>query len=195
MTALDEKSALRERLVCARAAWPPPERAAASLLAAQILEHTPAWRSAATVGLYAPMGAELDTGPLCERAARAGKRVAWPFLRPGRIALEFAACKASDLVPGPLRTREPPRGAAEVPLAELDLVVVPGVAFDASGHRLGRGGGHYDATLALLPASVVRIGLAFELQVVPEVPSEAHDAPVDAIVTERRLVSVPRALR
>ena len=191
----DEKRALRDRLVRTRAAWPPSERARASAAAAAILAETSGWRSAATVALYAPMGAEVDTRPLSERAAAEGKRIAWPFLEPGALALRFGSCEVADLVGGPLGTREPPRLAAPVALAEIDLVVVPGVAFDARGRRLGRGRGHYDATLSLLPSRAERVGLAFELQLVPAVPAEAHDAPLDAVVTEQRLIRVPRALR
>jgi 5-formyltetrahydrofolate cyclo-ligase len=73
-------------------------------------------------------------------------------------------------------------------------VLVPGVAFDARGRRLGRGRGHYDATLAGLPASARRVGLAFELQIVSAVPQEPHDALLDTIVTEARvLVPLPAA--
>jgi 5-formyltetrahydrofolate cyclo-ligase len=71
---------------------------------------------------------------------------------------------------------------------ELDLVVVPGVAFDAEGRRLGRGGGYYDATLALLPRGAARLGVAFEIQVVPAVPEEPHDVRLDGVVTEARVL-------
>jgi 5-formyltetrahydrofolate cyclo-ligase len=84
--------------------------------------------------------------------------------------------------------REPPPDLPAVPLSEIELVLVPGVAFDGSGRRLGRGRGHYDATLAALSPAAVRIGLAFELQIVAAVPCEPHDMPLDAIVTERRVL-------
>ncbi len=74
-----------------------------------------------------------------------------------------------------------------MPLPSIDLIAVPGVAFDASGRRLGRGGGYYDATLAQLPAGAVRVGLAFEVQIVPSVPDEQHDATLDTVVTERMI--------
>jgi 5-formyltetrahydrofolate cyclo-ligase len=99
--------------------------------------------------------------------------------------MEFAACAPGDLVAGALGGREPPPSAPAVPPAEIDLVLVPGVGFDPSGRRIGRGRGHYDATLAALPRATA-VGLAFEAQVVPEVPAEAHDARLAAVVTERR---------
>ena len=77
-------------------------------------------------------------------------------------------------------------------LADLDLVLVPGVAFDGAGRRLGRGAGHYDATLAALGPRGRAVGLAFEAQLLAEVPCEAHDAHLDALVTEARVALLAR---
>ena len=195
MDVVSEKSVLRERLLRSRAALPERDRAAASQASAEILESLPAWRAARAVALYSAVGAEVDTSELAERALRAGKRLAWPLLAAGQKALRFASCRSSDLVAGPMGTRQPPPAAPLAAFEELDLVVVPGVAFDELGRRLGRGGGHYDATLALLPERTVRVGLAYELQVVSRVPWEPHDARVDVVATERRLLSAPRPLR
>jgi len=104
--------------------------------------------------------------------------------------MEFAACALDDLVAGPARVLEPPASAPAVPSIEVDLIAMPGLAFDVLGRRLGRGRGHYDATLAGLPRRAFRAGLAFESQVVPEVPAEPHDERVDAVVTEARLLPV-----
>ncbi|HVP67354.1 MAG TPA: 5-formyltetrahydrofolate cyclo-ligase [Anaeromyxobacteraceae bacterium] len=191
----EAKRVLRERLVRIRAALPEPARAAAARACAGLVEGLPAWKRARTVALYAPIGAEVDTSELVRRALAGGKRVAWPVLRAGRVALDFAACAPEELVAGALGTREPPASALAVPPAEIDLVVVPGVAFDESGNRLGRGRGHYDATLAGLPGTASRVGLAFEIQLVPLVPREDHDAPLDAVVTERRVCAASRPLR
>ncbi len=195
MTVIDEKRALRELLVRSRASLPADERATRSAAAAKVLTCLPAWERARTVALYAPLGAELDTAEAARLALSTGKRLAWPRLRPGTLALEFGACRPAELVAGPLRALEPPAAAPRVPVEEVDLLVVPGVAFDATGRRLGRGRGFFDATLALAPRSTLRLGLAFELQIVAEVPCEAHDAPVDAVVTERRVIPEDRALR
>jgi 5-formyltetrahydrofolate cyclo-ligase len=114
--------------------------------------------------------------------------VAWPRIRPGDRCLDLAEAAPGELVPGPVRALEPPPGALAVNPGEVDLVVVPAVAFDAQGHRLGRGGGYYDATLAVLPPRCFRAGLAFDLQIVPSLPLEPHDARVDAVVTESRVI-------
>jgi 5-formyltetrahydrofolate cyclo-ligase len=184
----ERKRALRAEMLAARMRLPPAARAAASRALAGRVASLPAFAAAGTVALYPAMGAEADPAEVARRALAAGKRLAWPRLEPGGLRLAFAACAPEDLVPGPAGTREPPPGAAPVPLEEIDLLLVPGVAFDARGQRLGRGRGHYDATLAALPRRSARVGLAFETQLVPEVPREAHDAPLDAVVTERRVV-------
>jgi len=188
MSLPDEKRELRQRLLAERARLPAADRAAAALGAAERLASLPAWAAARTVALYAPVGAELDTAEIARRARAAGKRLAWPRLGPGAQAMEFAACEPEQLVAGPFGTREPPSGIPALPPGELHLVLVPGVAFDAAGRRLGRGRGHYDATLAALPGATARVGLAFESQLVPAVPVEPHDARLDALVTERRVL-------
>jgi len=182
------KRALRERLFAVRSGLPPAAREAASLAIAARLVELPAWRRARTVALHAPLGAEVDTAELARLALAAGKRVAWPRISPAGPALEFACCGADELVPGPARALEPPPTAPAVPLGAIDLVVVPGVAFDASGRRLGRGRGHYDATLSRLGPGTARVGLAFDEQVVDRVPVEAHDVPLDAVVTGSRVL-------
>jgi len=175
-------------MLAARTALSPDERASASLAIASRLESLPAWSGAGTIALYAAMGSEVDTAGLARRARAAGKRVVWPRLASQGPAMDFAACEAGDLVAGPARALEPPASAPSVPAAQIDLVAVPGVAFDRRGGRLGRGRGHYDATLARLPRGAFRVGLAFESQVVAAVPAEPHDEPLDAVVTESRVI-------
>jgi 5-formyltetrahydrofolate cyclo-ligase len=138
------------------------------------------------------MGSEVDTSAVATLARADGKRLAWPRLREGERAMEFAACDQAALVDGPRGTREPPPALPAVPAGEIDLVLVPGLAFDGDGRRLGRGGGHYDATLAALPRATA-VGLAYEAQVVPAVPAEPHDARLAAVVTERRTLLPARA--
>ena len=183
-----EKRILRERLIAVRSGLPLASREAASLAIAARLASLPAWVRARTVALHAPLGAEVDTAELARLARAAGKRIAWPRISSTGVVLEFACCGADELVPGPARALEPPRTAPSLPLDALDLVVVPGVAFDASGRRLGRGRGHYDATLARLRPGTARVGLAFEEQVVERVPVDPHDVPLDVVVTGSRVL-------
>jgi len=182
------KRTLRDRMLALRSGLPAAFRQAASLDVATRLTALPAWDRAGTVALHAALGAEVGTAEIAHRATAAGKRIAWPRLAASGRAMEFAACGAADLVPGPSRALEPPASAPVVPPDAIDLAVVPGVAFDARGGRLGRGRGHYDATLALLRPGAARVGIAFEVQVVPEVPGEPHDVALDAVVTEKRVI-------
>ncbi|QDV46251.1 5-formyltetrahydrofolate cyclo-ligase family protein [Stieleria neptunia] len=98
-----------------------------------------------------------------------------------------------DLSPGAFGILEPRaerRGGADrsVAAAELDLIVVPGVAFDPKGGRLGHGRGFYDRLLARVRAETVLVGVAFECQIVPHVPLDDHDVSMDWVVTEQRLI-------
>ena len=81
---------------------------------------------------------------------------------------------------------EPRAGCREIQLGDVDWVLVPGVAFDAAGRRLGYGGGYYDRLLPLLPTTVPRVAGAFDLQIVEAVPAAAHDIGVDCVITESR---------
>jgi 5-formyltetrahydrofolate cyclo-ligase len=182
------KKLLREQAVAARARLSPGERATRSHAIADRVALLDGFRRARTVALYVPVGAEVDTGEIARCATAAGKTLVWPRSVAGGRKMEFAACFPGDMVPGPMGAPEPPTWARAVPAESIDLIVVPGLAFDASCGRLGRGGGHYDATLAAMPPRAPRVGLAFEAQLVPQVPREAHDVALDAVVTEDRLL-------
>jgi 5-formyltetrahydrofolate cyclo-ligase len=141
------------------------------------------------VGLYAPLPDELST-ELIERAAReAGKRVALPRMQPGR-RLEFVWNRSfEDLRPGRYGVLEAPAGGELASLGELGLLVVPGVAFDRAGGRLGRGAGYYDRALAARVGSGPhRFGFAESSQIVEEVPMEEFDQRMDAVVTAREII-------
>ena len=183
------KDALRERMRAVRSDLAPAVREAASRAIASRVAALPAWTGARTVALYPSAGSEVDAWELGRLALASGKRVAWPRLTGSARTMEFACCAPEELVPGPARVLEAPPSAAAVPLEELDLVVLPGLAFDPAGRRLGRGRGHYDATLVRLRRGAVRIGLCFEAQVVDRVPTEPHDVPLDAVVTESRVLA------
>ncbi len=182
------KAALRQEMLAARRGLSAEDRAAASRAIAARVIALPAFAAARTVAVYRPMGAEVDTAPIVASALGAAKRVAWPRIAGGAPGLGFAACFPAELVPGPRGTLAPPPGAPEVPPASLDLVLVPGLAFDAAGRRLGRGGGYYDSALAAVAGRTLLVGLAFDCQIAPEIPVDPHDARVDLVATESRLL-------
>lgn len=164
-----------------RDALSPEARAAASLVIAEraVAETVGARR----VALYAPKGSEVDTAAL-DRALRAqGIELVYPVVVDGEKQLVFRVAAPDELVPARYGLREPAREAPAIALDALDVIFVPGIAFDRQGGRVGWGRGHYDATLAATPGAR-RIGLAFDCQVQDRVPAEPHDALLHAVVTE-----------
>jgi 5-formyltetrahydrofolate cyclo-ligase len=186
------KRALREELVAARLRLSPAERAARAGRIAERVLALEAFARAGTIAVYSALGAEVDPAPIAAAAAARGKSLAYPRVVRGEQALRFARCAADALVAGDHRTLEPPPGSEPIAPDQIELALVPGVAFDVACRRLGRGRGHYDATLTALAPGALRVGLAFELQIVAEVPEEAHDVAVDAVVTEDRVLWRPR---
>lgn len=177
-----DKSALRASARAARAAMSADERAEASARLAARLGRIPEVRRARTVLLYAATGHEADPSGLLPVLRAREVRTLYPRVRGDHLEL----VEASDLRMLQLGYRgiAEPVGVAIDP-AVVDLAVVPGVAFDLLGDRLGQGGGHYDRLLAALPRETTRIGACFACQVVPRVPREDHDVRMDFVVTDR----------
>ncbi len=148
------------------------------------------YRRAGTVMLFASFRSEVDTGPIIRDALGRGKRVVLPRVDRTRGALRLYAVRSVDeLVPGFMGIPEPdPQRCVEVPPGEPELVVMPGVAFDERGGRLGYGGGYYDRLLAGIRHRPVLVALAYEEQIVGEVPVSGHDVRVDKVVTDARVI-------
>ena len=184
------KRKLRREAAAARDAV--RDRAGAAAAACGHLIALPAYRLAATVLWYASMPSELATGPAIEAALAEGKRVVVPWCDGEALGLWWLE-SMSELEPGTWGIPEPPvarRNAPERRVApeDVDLVVVPGLAFDRRGRRLGHGKGYYDRLLAHSPA--VRAGLCHDAQVFPEVPAGPRDAVMDWLITERGAFAV-----
>ncbi len=141
---------------------------------------------------YAAAGDEVETLPLLERWVEEGRKVILPRVE-GEVMPLVEVDDLADLAPGYRGLLEPRRDRGRVVSWEaIEVALVPGLAFDLQGNRLGRGGGHYDRTLARLPKAL-KIGLAFDFQVVERLPVEARDIPVDLVVTETRMIEPGRA--
>jgi len=154
-------------------------------LSKKISRHFPAIGAGKNVAAYIPMAGEVDTWDLMKRLTEKGATLLLPVVVANDTPLSFYAYKFCDgLVKGQCGNEEPQKkGRQAVP----DIMVVPLVAFDETGARLGQGGGYYDRTLAILRKnrSVLAIGLAFEAQKHDSLPVEVADQPLDAIVTEK----------
>jgi 5-formyltetrahydrofolate cyclo-ligase len=193
MTEHSAKEKLRREMRTNLRGMSPALHAEASLVICQIAANLPAFLKSRCVGLFAPLPSEPDIHPLIEEAWAQGKRVALPLMiKHGSIPeLDWHEIANWDdvVVPGPYGLREPdPLRCRRIPLAELDCVFVPGVAFDSDGFRLGRGGGFYDSFLSQTPPTLPCLGLMFSLQKVPLVPREPHDQALRSVITEDGLI-------
>jgi 5-formyltetrahydrofolate cyclo-ligase len=148
------------------------------------------WKNAGAVLFFAPMPDEPDVWPLLEDALAGKIIVALP--RYDSASNSYVACRVqnlrSDIVTGQFGIREPGAKCVELPLNRLDLVLVPGVGFDLQGRRLGRGRGFYDRLLADVDG--IKCGVAFEEQVVSEIPVGPRDVRLNFILTPTRCVEV-----
>jgi 5-formyltetrahydrofolate cyclo-ligase len=184
------KQALRDQVRAVLQQIPQEQRVAASARARALLERQAQWQVARSVLFFAPLPEELDIWPLLASALAAGKQVALPrFVVATR---SYEACwilkPETDVQVGHFGIREPCSHCARVSPGELDLILVPGVAFDLQGRRLGRGKGYYDQLLGVWRGTTC--GAAFDEQIVDEIPLEPHDVRMNCILTPTRCVEV-----
>lgn len=184
----EEKRKLRQEVLARREAMPLAARLEKSQRITERLLRWPLYQRARTVLLYAGVRSEVATEELVKKSLASGKQVLMPRCLPKTRELLLVPISAwEELRPSFYGLLEPPPPARLDPL-QPDLVVVPGVAFDTAGYRLGYGGGYYDRLLRRLNRTPT-VGLAFELQIVPLVPREAHDVPLHFVITENRLIA------
>jgi len=190
----DAKAALRARVLAERDALPADLRASASAaIVARMLARTD-FLAAQCILVTLPFHNEWDSTTLVRAALDAGKTVAIPrvdkdarMLEPQRIT-----DLARDVGLGYRSIPEPLPDCPRIARGDIDFVVVPGVAFDCEGRRLGYGGGYYDRLLPLLSPRAPRVAGAFDMQVVDRVPVGPNDIAIDAVVTESRALSMTR---
>lgn len=179
------KPITRRTVLSRRDALTPAERAAASIAICASVEPVLATLAPGSiVALYASKGSEVDAHALDASARLDGLRVAYPRIVAGARQLVFCESRSSDLVVGTFGLREPPADAPFVDITAIAAFIVPGVAFDSRGGRVGWGRGYYDATLAHASPSALRIGLSFDAQLVDEIPRDAHDISLHYVITE-----------
>ncbi len=136
------------------------------------------------LALYAAKGSEVDTQRIDQAARAAGLVVAYPRVSPMARLLSFHMVETTALAPSRFGLREPSADAPGIAIDEIAAFVVPGLAFDRGGGRIGWGHGHYDATFAAASQTALRIGLGYERLLVDQVPREAHDELLHVIITE-----------
>lgn len=186
MDARADKKRLRAEARAARAALSAEERAERSRAIAERALALPEVAAAEAALAYGATPEEADPAPLLAELRARGARIALPRVERELLTMHWVASDG-DLEAGAFGLRQP---RAESPLAaaeEIGLVIVPGVAFDEHGARLGYGAGYYDRLLPLLEGAP-RVALAFDEQVYPALPVESHDVPIDIIVTPTRAI-------
>jgi 5-formyltetrahydrofolate cyclo-ligase len=191
---LSAKHELRARILRDRDATSAEDRARASASIATTLSKREDFVSSRAVLLTLPFGSEWDTRALLEEALSRAKTVALPRVNRATRTLDICAITRleHDAAPGYRGIPEPGAHCALLDLACIDWVLVPGVAFDSEGRRLGYGGGYYDKLLPRLRSDACRVAGAFELQLVERVPAATHDIAIDAVVTEKRSIPISR---
>lgn len=153
------------------------------------LERLPEYRQAKTICSYVGVGSEVLTWNLLQAAIADGKRVIVPYVDGGRLRL-FHLLGLAELAPAPFGLLEPPPGLRarpdrQVQPAEVELFVVPGLAFDSTGARLGYGKRYYDSLLRSAPSQSPRMGLPFACQMEPRLPVLDYDVSMHVVVTEK----------
>jgi 5-formyltetrahydrofolate cyclo-ligase len=184
-----QKQALRRVMVERILAIDPDDRRRQDADLIRRLATLPGFDAAGTVLLYvSAFPEEIATGPALRQVLSLGKRLVCPRVdRPARRLRLFRVDDLqSDLVSGSMGIPEPGRHLAAVAPEEIDWALVPGLAFDDRGFRLGRGGGYYDRLLPTLRPDAPRWALAYDCQRVASLPNEPHDQPLDGIVSPER---------
>ncbi len=180
------KRSIRSRFLAERKSCPQALCHAASREIQQRFLNSSLFREAGCLALYSAIHNEVLTDVVADRALEVGKTLAYPHT--GEDSLEFVRVRTlADLAPGKFGVLEPQDGE-RLALEKLDLIVVPGVAFDLSGHRLGYGRGFYDRALSVCRADCARVGFAYDFQLVTALPAAQHDKRLSALVTESRIL-------
>jgi len=182
------KAALRQEMMALRDNLTDRERRSVAICA-QIMA-MPIYRAVHAIHCYLAMRSEVDTRPLIGDAFARGKRVVVPVVVPKAADLShawLASLEAGDLVAGNFGTFNPREMQPAAP-SDWELTIVPLLAFDRRGYRLGYGKGYYDRLLGSMPMPT--IGVAFASQEVDELPVESYDVPLDCIVTEDEVINI-----
>jgi 5-formyltetrahydrofolate cyclo-ligase len=185
------KSELRLRARAARRTVLPEMRTAAAYAIAERVLNLPELIGASAVMLYGASPEEADPGVLEFALREIGVRIAYPRITGPRILDVHWVDDPGILTTGPFGLTEPTEAAPLAQLGEISAIIVPGIAFDADGNRLGFGGGYYDSLLAHGGPTPPTIGIAYDEQLVDHVPHDAGDRPVAVIVTPTRMLRAP----
>jgi len=184
-TSDNEKNEIRSAILTALRNQKEEDRFKNSLVILEKLLAVPEFQKSETILFYASFDGEVDTYSIMKRALHLGKTIAVPKVIPveKKIIPMIINDLQNDLHPGPYGIPQPREDCQALSAEGLNMVVVPGVAFDRQNRRLGRGGGYYDRFLAGLSSQTPKIGLAFDFQMFDRLPVDAHDIAVTRVIS------------
>ena len=182
------KQAIRRETETGRRALDPVWMAAASARIVESFQTLDAFGPSKMIALYKAIGGEVDLETLFSACWNAGKRTCIPVFNTESKIYEMAEVTAETHYSVGHYGIQEPLSPSLLSMGQIDLIAVPGVAFDRTGNRLGRGGGYYDRLLNGF--SGVAAAVAFDFQILPKIPCEPHDKPVDFLVSETKIVNV-----
>lgn len=185
-----EKKKIRREVLALRNALPPAELEGMSKSICRRFARLPVLKDCKSVMIFLSFGSEVNTDYIIERLWRQGKKVFVPLCKPETREMEiFPIASFADVEPGYFGIREPKKNI-QPPVSKdaIDMVLVPAVAFDRKGFRVGYGGGYYDRFLAGMKAP--KLGLAFSCQIIPAVPVGEYDQAVESVITETGFIKM-----
>lgn len=186
-----KKAEIRRRILAQRDATPDDDRYQKSKAIRDRLFHFANFIEARIVLFYASFGSEVATGEMIRNALQINKVVALPFIdqKEKKIVPYKIDNFERDVQPGYRGILEPiPQRCKIMPVEHINLAIIPGIAFDERGGRLGHGTGFYDRFIPVLDVTTRKVALAFESQIVRQIPMEPHDRFIDIIITEDRII-------
>lgn len=186
------KKEFRKKMLALRDAAPAMERRLASAAIMDNLFEFSEFNAAKTAMFFVAFRSEVETVPMIKRAIDSGKRVVVPItkLESGTLVPSLLLDCERDLAEGTYGVLEPgPDAVRPVHPEEIDIVLMPGAAFDRTGGRIGYGGGFYDRFIETLRPDVVLAALAFDFQVVDNVPTEPHDRKIHFVITDKEIIT------
>lgn len=185
-----DKKTLRQETILKRDAIPENIKKEKDTAIRQGIIRLPEFTDAKTILFYASFRSEVDTREMIKITLSQGKRVILPKVdKENKILKLYEIKNTNELVKGYMGILEPSVSEKRLTgLDDLDLIIIPGAAFDVSGSRLGYGAGFYDRLLAGMKNKIPIIAPAYEEQIVDDIPSEPHDVKVTKIVTDKRVI-------
>jgi len=189
LTLKEQKAVLRQKMLAGRNRLNTAQVSGAGKEIWKKLKKLDCFKKARTVMFYISAKKEVDTHFMIKRSMDMDKEIVVPYVTKKGISVSLLNDFDSDLAEGCFGIPEPKKGCKRrIPYKDIELVIIPAVAFDMNGSRLGFGKGYYDKFLKRMPLRAKFVGIGYDFQILKKLPKEKHDILMDMILTERRVV-------